>query len=143
MSLQKGNVQSVTMTAGGRDQMFFLEANPQYKTVTVYDGHMKMLNKEQRAELAEKGTIKNEQINHGQVKPDKPEQTKEIKRTTPEKTQKPEVSKPDNEKSKGEKLSEASGESKTAGKIKKGKTKEVKNLLPQKEKGSTKKGLRV
>jgi hypothetical protein len=143
MSLQKGNVQSVTMNAGGREQMFFVEANPQYKTVTVYDAHMKMLNKEQRSELVANGGISNEKLNHKEVKPDKPEQVREIKEATPEKTQKPENTKADKEKSKGEKLSEGSSETKTAGKTKKEKTKEVKSLLPQKEKGSTKKGLRA
>jgi hypothetical protein len=138
MSLQKGNIQSVTMAVGGRDQMFFVEANPQYKTVTVYDAHMKMLNKEQRSELVEKGGIKNEQVNHKEVKPDKPEPIKEIKQSATDKNQKP-----DKEKLKGGKISEASGETKTAGKTKNEKTKEVKNLLPQKEKGSTKKGLRA
>ena len=143
MSLQKGNVQSVTMTTGGREQMFFVEANPQYKTLTVYDAHMKMLNKEQRSELVANGGISNEKVNHKEVKPDKPEQVREIKEATPEKTSKPEITKPDKEKSKGEKLSEAPTEAKTAGKTKKEKTKEVKNLLPQKEKSSTKKGLRA
>jgi hypothetical protein len=143
MSLQKGNVQSVTMAAGGREQMFFVEANPQYKTLTVYDAHMKMQNKEQRSELVEKGNIRNEQVNGQKVKKDKQEQGKEIKEATSEKTQKPEITKPDKEKSKDEKLSEASGEAKTATKEKKEKTKDVKNLLPQKEKSSTKKGLRA
>lgn len=143
MSLQKGNVQSVTMTAGGRDQMFFVEANPQYKTITVYDAHMKMQNKEQRAELVTNSSISSQKLNHKELKPDKSEQTREIKEAASENTQKPEITKHDKEKSKGEKLSEASGEAKTATKIKKEKTREVKNLLPQKEKSSTKKGLRV
>lgn len=143
MSLQKGNVQSVTMTAGGRDQMFFVEANPQYKNISVYDAHMKMLNKEQRTELVEKGSIRNEHLNNREVKPEKPEQVKEIKENAPDKTQKPGTSKPDKEKSKDERLSETSGETKMTGKTKKEKTKEVKNLLPQKEKRNTKKGLRA
>lgn len=143
MSLQKGNVQSVTMTAGGREQMFFVEANPQYKTITVYDSHMKMLNKEQRAELVEKSGISNEKLNHKEVKPEKPEQAREIKETARETAPAPEITKQDKEKSKGEKLSETSAESKTAGKTKKENPREVKNLLPQKEKSSTKKGLRA
>ena len=143
MSLQKGNVQSVTMTAGGREQMFFVEANPQYKTVTVYDAHMKMLNKEQRSELVANTGISNEKLNHKEVQPDKPEQVREIKEPTPGKTQKPEITKPDKEKSRGEKLSETSAKTKATTRTKKEKTKEVKNLLPQKEKGSTKKGLRA
>lgn len=143
MSLQKGNVQSLTMTAGGREQMFFVEANPQYKTVTVYDAHMKMLNKEQRSELVANSGISNEKLNHKEVKPDKPEQVRETKEAVPGKSQKPDSKEPDKEKSKGEKLSEASTETKATTKTKKEKTKEVKNLLLQKEKGSTKKGLRA
>lgn len=143
MSLQKGNVQSVTMAAGGREQMFFVEANPQYKTITVYDAHMKMLNKEQRSELVAKATINNGKVNHKEMKPDKPDQGRDIKETVPGKTEKPEITKPEKENSKDEKLSQASGETKTSGKTKKEKTKDVKNLLPQKEKSSTKKGLRA
>ena len=77
------------------------------------------------------------------MQPDKPEQVREIKEAAPGKSQKPEITKPDREKSKGEKLSETSAETKATTKTKKEKTKEVKNLLPQKEKGSTKKGLRA
>jgi hypothetical protein len=41
-SLQKGNVQSIAI---GEHKMF-VEANPQYKTVTLYDGQMKRMQKE-------------------------------------------------------------------------------------------------
>lgn len=40
-SLEKGNVQSVTFTKDGKEEKMFIEANPQYKTVNVFDGHMK------------------------------------------------------------------------------------------------------
>lgn len=104
---------------------------------------MKMLNKEQRTELVEKSSISNEKLNHKEVKPDKPEQVREIKEATSEKIQMPEITKPDKEKSKDERLSQVSSETQTSGKTKKEKTREVKNLLPQKEKTSPKKGLRV
>lgn len=45
-SLQKGNLQSVTLTDGNKDQKFFIEANPQFKTINVYDGNMKKIEKE-------------------------------------------------------------------------------------------------
>lgn len=45
-SLQKGNVQSVTIEVNGESHKMFLEANPQFKNVTLYDGHMKMVAKE-------------------------------------------------------------------------------------------------
>lgn len=45
-SLEKGNIQSVTFEKGGTEQKMFIEANPQYKTVNVYDGHMKRMQRE-------------------------------------------------------------------------------------------------
>jgi hypothetical protein len=140
MSLQKGNIQSVTMTAGGREQMFFVQANPQYKTITVYDAHMKMLGKEQRTELLEKGAVRNEHVNDRQIKTSKQEQNKEAatEQVTPD-MKKSESLKKDKEKSKGQKSSEASESNKS----KKEKKETVKNLLPQKESTGSKKGLRA
>lgn len=45
-SLQKGNIQAVTIEVNGESHRMFLEANPQFKNVTLYDGHMKMVSKE-------------------------------------------------------------------------------------------------
>ena len=45
-SLQKGNIQSVTLEKDGQDHKMFIEANPQYKTVNLYDGQMKRMPKE-------------------------------------------------------------------------------------------------
>lgn len=45
-SLQKGNIQSVTIPVNGEPQKIFIEANPQYKTVTLYDSTMKRVQKE-------------------------------------------------------------------------------------------------
>lgn len=50
-SLQKGNVQAATIVANGEGQKVFLEANPQYKTVTIYDSNMHRLSQEQRQDL--------------------------------------------------------------------------------------------
>ena len=51
-SLQRGNKQSVTMNVEGRDQMFFLQANPQFKTVSVFDkGATRPLTSEQKSQL--------------------------------------------------------------------------------------------
>lgn len=36
-SLEKGNAQSVTIEVNGKPEKFFLEANPEYKSVNVYD----------------------------------------------------------------------------------------------------------
>ena len=45
-SLQKGNIQSVTIEKDGQAHKMFIEANPQYKTVNLYDGQMKRMPKE-------------------------------------------------------------------------------------------------
>ena len=45
-SLEKGNVQSVTIEKDGNSHKMFMEADPQYKKVTVYDSNMKMVAKE-------------------------------------------------------------------------------------------------
>lgn len=50
-SLQKGNVQSVTMEIGGKESKFFIEANPQYKSLNLYNGNMQSLNQEERQKL--------------------------------------------------------------------------------------------
>ncbi|MFZ1530405.1 MAG: hypothetical protein WAT19_16740, partial [Ferruginibacter sp.] len=45
-SLQKGNVQSVTIEKDGNSHKMFIEANPQYKNVNLYDSNMKLVAKE-------------------------------------------------------------------------------------------------
>jgi len=120
--------------------MFFIQANPQYKTITVYDAHMKMLGKEGRAELLQNGSSKNEQVNGKEIKNDKPPQNKEtVKEEVSGGTKKAETVKKNTEKSKGEKHSQTSA----SGKSKKEKKDAVKNLLPQKDGEGTKKGLRA
>ncbi len=49
-SLKKGNVQSVTMEKDGATSKMFVEANPQFKNVTVYDANMKRMQKEDLAQ---------------------------------------------------------------------------------------------
>ena len=45
-SLQKGNVQSVTIEKDGNSHKMFIEADPQYKKVNLYDANMKLVAKE-------------------------------------------------------------------------------------------------
>ena len=45
-SLQKGNVQSVTMEKDGSSHKMFIEADPQFKKVNLYDSSMKLVTKE-------------------------------------------------------------------------------------------------
>jgi hypothetical protein len=70
-SLQKGNVQSVTLEKDGKDHKIFIEANPQYKTVNLYDGQMKRVMKE-NLELYKS-------LNHEQSKEVKQEKKVDIK----------------------------------------------------------------
>ena len=53
-SLEKGNVQMVTCQTPERDIKIFIEANPQYKNLNIYDNKMNRLGKEQRQELMQK-----------------------------------------------------------------------------------------
>jgi len=55
-SLKKGNVQSVTFQVDGKEQKHFIEANPQFKTVNVYDSDMQRLgSRESKSEKQAEG----------------------------------------------------------------------------------------
>lgn len=43
-SLKKGNLQSVTFVDRGVESKMFVEANPQFKTLNVYDGNLQRIN---------------------------------------------------------------------------------------------------
>ncbi len=43
-SLKKGNIQSVTFVIGGEEKKQFVEANPHFKTINVYDTAMQRIN---------------------------------------------------------------------------------------------------
>jgi hypothetical protein len=43
-SLKKGNIQSVTFVIAGEERKQFVEANPHFKTINVYDGAMQRIN---------------------------------------------------------------------------------------------------
>jgi hypothetical protein len=45
-SLQKGNVQSVTIEKDGSSHKMFIEADPQYKKINLYDSNLKLMVKE-------------------------------------------------------------------------------------------------
>lgn len=57
-SLQKGNIQSVSMDKDGSSIKMFIEANPQFKTVNVYDGSMKRVQKEDLVQYQSKAMVK-------------------------------------------------------------------------------------
>lgn len=76
-SLQKGNVQSVTITVNGDDKKMFLEANPQYKAVTLYDGSMKRVQKEDLGQYQSVHPVNGKE----KVQGEKQDQTKDVRKT--------------------------------------------------------------
>jgi hypothetical protein len=76
-SLQKGNIQSVTIETKGENQKLFIEANPQYKTINLFNDKMQRLNQDQRLELL--GQRTNNEMKEG--KEMKEDQTQEAKQT--------------------------------------------------------------
>ena len=69
-SLQKGNVQSITIEKDGSSYKMFVEANPQYKNVTLYDSNMKMVAKESM-EQYKAGIDKSSKAVEKELEPDK------------------------------------------------------------------------
>lgn len=55
-SLKKGNLQSVTFQINGTDQKRYIEANPQFKTVNIYDSGMQRIDKRQSRKEKESET---------------------------------------------------------------------------------------
>jgi hypothetical protein len=77
-SLQKGNRQAVTFVQEGKEQRHFIEANPQFKTITVYDANMQRVNSQAQKEKESQGEtvdqskkkdMKNKQGDDGEAAP--------------------------------------------------------------------------
>jgi hypothetical protein len=66
-SLQKGNMQSVTVEQDGSVNKMFIEANPQYKTANLYDGQMKRVQKEDIGNFQTVVSTTQTSIKEGQV----------------------------------------------------------------------------
>lgn len=114
-SLQKGNLQAVALERDGGAVRMFVEANPQYKTVNLYDSELKRVPKE---ELQKYQVERKKKVNGKEVGKDK-DAKKEI----------------------GKSVSTDNG--KQPGDTKKGKAKDTKDLLPQKEGPGNKKGVKL
>jgi hypothetical protein len=84
-SLQKGNIQSVTIEVNGEPQKMFIEANPQFKTINLYNDKMQRLGQEQRLDILEKHAVKEFKEEQG-MKEDKQQEVKQDNKKT--KTQK-------------------------------------------------------
>lgn len=55
-SLKKGNLQSATFQNGSSEQKHYIEANPQFKTINIYDTGMQRLdNRQQKSEKEAQG----------------------------------------------------------------------------------------
>ena len=65
-SLQKGNLQSVIIEKDGQVAKMFLEANPQFKMVTLYDAHMKRIPKEELEKYQSVQQTENKVLNQEQ-----------------------------------------------------------------------------
>jgi hypothetical protein len=125
------------MNVEGFDQMFFLQANPQFKTITVFDkGATRPLTSEQKEQfmiaLGEDRTKINGKTGPGANGPNVQEEKT---------TQKQETAKGENREI-SEKKSLTRGSEKK-GKVNESKKEAVKNLLPQKQSGGKDKGQRV
>jgi hypothetical protein len=77
-SLKKGNLQSVTFVVGGEERKQFVEANPQFKTLKVYDSSMQRINdreskSEKQSQSKEKNTV---QSNNDDEPPQKEQNNK-------------------------------------------------------------------
>lgn len=59
-SLEKGNVQMVTLDTPGKEIKVFIEANPQYKSINLYNGKMERLDQDQRQEMMRQPEMKEE-----------------------------------------------------------------------------------
>jgi hypothetical protein len=59
-SLQKGNVQSVTIEKDGSIHKMFIEADPQFKKVNLYDSNMKLVTRESVGKYQSVGQTEND-----------------------------------------------------------------------------------
>lgn len=75
-SLEKGNVQAVAIEINGNPERMFIEANPQYKTINIYDNSFKLM--------------KHRDIPLKQEQTQKPELSQENKHATTQKQKQPE-----------------------------------------------------
>ncbi|HCL06325.1 MAG TPA: hypothetical protein DHW64_10335 [Chitinophagaceae bacterium] len=59
-SLEKGNIQMATMDKDGEQIKVFLEANPKYKTINVYDEQFKMMKHEELPKVEKGQSVRHE-----------------------------------------------------------------------------------
>lgn len=92
-SLKKGNLQSATFQQNGTEQKQYIEANPQFKTVNIYDSNLKRIDNRESQK---------EQESEGQSKSVKQESRKEAQATSDEE---PDIPKANKQKRKSQRIS--------------------------------------
>ncbi len=55
-SLKKGNAQQITVATGEGEKRYFIAANPQFKTIDLYDHQMKKIKREELLGTSAKAT---------------------------------------------------------------------------------------
>ncbi len=60
-SLKKGNAQQITLDRDGKESKYFISANPQFKTVDLYDHQMKKIKREELLQPEQKQTASQKQ----------------------------------------------------------------------------------
>ena len=78
-SLRKGNSQQVTVDRGGVEQKYFIAANPQYKTVDLYDHQMKKIKREELLQPEQKAAKSLKQREQPTGEPLKKKQSRKTK----------------------------------------------------------------
>jgi hypothetical protein len=71
-SLKKGNLQSVTFVVNGVESKQYVEANPHFKTVNVYDGNMQRINNRESKDQKQAETKKKDQSQEQSVEAETP-----------------------------------------------------------------------
>lgn len=66
-SLKKGNLQSVTFQTNGAEQKQYIEANPQFKTINVYDSSMQRVDNRQ-SKKERQSEVENQSVKQGNKK---------------------------------------------------------------------------
>jgi len=80
-SLQKGNLQSVTIEKDGNTHKMFIEANPQFKSMTLYDGQMKRVQKESLEQYKSVAQSQNKDVKQDVRQDVKQDQKQDVKKS--------------------------------------------------------------
>jgi hypothetical protein len=131
-SLQKGNIQSIAIEKDGSVAKMFIEANPQYKSITLYDAGLNRVQSENLSQFQSKENLQQKDVTIQRS------ETVNGKTVYAGREKDKEASKAMNKEVAPSQKEEGSNQ-----KAKKHSNKGVKDLLPKKEGKSIKKGLSV